>query len=56
MAQIYPRPMVDAGNKTGMWSTSRCIVAYYSDEVLSLNASRDFKAMRGAKKNASAWG
>ena len=26
-------------------------MAYYSDEVLSLNSSRDFKAMPGAKKN-----
>jgi len=51
LAQVYPRPAVDAGNKTGMWSTSRSIVAYYSDEVLSLNSPRDFKAMPGAKKN-----
>ena len=51
LAQVYPRPTVDAGNKTGVWSTSRCIVANYSDEVLSQNASRDFKTMQGAKKN-----
>jgi hypothetical protein len=35
----------------GMWSTSRSTVAYYSDEALSLNSSRDFTAMPGAKKN-----
>ena len=51
LAQVYPRPAVDAGNKTGMWSTTRSIVALYSDEVLSLNSERDFKAMPGAKKN-----
>ncbi len=51
LAQIYPRPTVDAGNKTGMRSTSRCIVAHYPDEVLSVSALRDFKAMPGAKKN-----
>ena len=34
-----------------MWSTSRSIVAYYSDEVLSLKSPRDFKAMPGAKEN-----
>ena len=28
LAQVYPRPAVDAGNKTGMWSTSHSIVAY----------------------------
>ena len=51
LAQVYPRPAVDAGNKTGMWSTSRSTVAYYSDEALSLHVSRDFKSMLGAKKN-----
>ena len=51
LAEVYKRPTVDAGNKTGMWSTSRSIVAYYSDEVLSLNSERVFKAMTGAKKN-----
>jgi len=51
LAQVYPRPAVDAGNKTGMWSTSRSIVAYYSDEVLSLNSSRNLKAIPSAKKN-----
>jgi hypothetical protein len=51
LVSIYQRPVVDAGNKKGMWSTSRSTVAYYSDEALSLHASRDFKSMLGAKKN-----
>ena len=51
LVSVYQRPVVDAGNKKGMWSTSRSTVAYYSDEALSLHVSRDFKSMLGAKKN-----
>jgi len=49
LAQVYPKPLVDAGNNKGMWSTSRCMHAFYSDEVLSANIA-DFKATKGSKK------
>ena len=29
LAQVHSTPAVDAGNKMGMWSTSRSIVAYF---------------------------
>ena len=34
LASVYQRPVVDAGNKKGMWSTSRSTVAYYSPQPL----------------------
>jgi len=49
LAQMYPAPKVDASNKKGMWSTSRCFYAYYSDEVLSAGKT-GFKADKGSKK------
>ena len=49
LAQMYPAPKVDASNKKGMWSTSRCFYAYYSDEVLSAGKT-GFKADKCSKK------
>ena len=49
LAQVYPNPQGDAGNKKGMWAASRCMYAFYSPEVLSANIE-DFKATKGSKK------
>lgn len=49
LAQTYPIPTVDASKKNGMWSTSRCIYAYYFNEVLTADEV-DFVAENGAKR------
>ena len=49
LAQTYPAPTVDASKKNGMWSTSRCIYADYSNEVLTADEV-DFLAENGAKR------
>lgn len=49
LAQTYPAPSVEASKKIGMWSTSRCIYAYYSNEVLTADEV-DFVAENGAKR------
>ena len=42
LAQLYPKPLKDAANKSGIWSASRIIYGYYSDQVLEGCASQDF--------------
>ena len=38
LAELYPKPLRDAGNKSGVWSPDRIFYAYYSEEVLASNA------------------
>ncbi len=48
LAQTSPTSSVDESKKNGMWSTSRCIYDYYSNEVLTADEV-DFAAENGAK-------
>ena len=50
LAELYPKPLRDAGNKTGVWSPDRIFYAFYSDEVLAVGAMDDFKAYPKSKK------
>lgn len=50
LAELYPKPLRDAGNKSGVWSPDRIFYAYYSEEVLASRANADFKPYRDSKK------
>ena len=50
LAQLYPKPLKDAANKSGMWSASRIIYGYYSDQVLEGCASQDFQKFNGSMR------
>ena len=50
LAELFPKPLRDAGNKTGVWSPDRIFYAFYSDEVLKVEANADFKAYPNSKK------
>ena len=48
LAQLYPKPLKDAANKSGMWSACRIIYGYYSDRVFEGCASQDFQKFNGS--------
>jgi hypothetical protein len=50
LAELYPKPLRDAGNKSGVWSPGRVFYAYYSDEVLASRANTNFKPYKNSKK------
>ena len=50
LAQLYPKVLKDAANKSGMWSASRIIYGYYSDQVLEGCASQDFQKFNGSMR------
>jgi hypothetical protein len=50
LAQLHPKPLRDAGNKTGIWSPDDIIYAYYSKEVLDKRAKEDFMPYKDSKK------
>ena len=50
LAQLYPKPLKDAANKSGMWSASRIIYGHYSDRVLEGCASQDFQKFNCSMK------
>jgi hypothetical protein len=49
LAELSPKPLRDAGNKTGIWSPDRIFYIYYSDEVIAARANEDFKAYARSK-------
>lgn len=50
LAALYPKPLRDAGNKTGIWSPGRIFYAYYSPNALAERAKKNFKPYKNSKK------
>jgi hypothetical protein len=51
LAEVFPKPMRDGGNKTGIWSPDFIFYAYYSKDVLATTANDDFKPFKSSKRS-----